>query len=385
MSLMKLFAPCEAGLEGVLADELASFGARNIVQTRRGVSFDGGRNVLVACNLQSRLANRILVQLQTFRVRDRDDLYSAASRIPWGQWISPDHTIAVDSRGGLPNLPSNLMNQVVKDAICDRARREEGRRPDVLRQNPDVPISAHLAGDMCTLSLDSSGARLHRRGYRTRGGPAPLKETLAAGLLALAGWNGERPFLDPMCGSGTLAIEAAMIARRIAPGLSRLGGEGFALTRWRGHDAKGFAIQVDRIRGYGFPKAQVPIIASDVDTGAVYTARANAEEAGVSETVEFEVCDVHDVQPLTESGVLVTNLPYGERLEADGELEQLHRAVGDTLKSRFSGWHAWLLVANEHKKNIGLRPSGRTPLNNGGIDCRLLHFELYAGSRKKED
>lgn len=379
-----LFATCEAGLEALLAEDVRALGAEEVRPAARGVAFHGGREVLWRVNLQSRLANRVLLTLAEVEAHSRDALYAGVFRIDWPKLFSSDRTIAVDA-SSFDSSQSNtaFMSQVVKDAICDRFRHATPHRPSVDKLAPDVPINARVFKDRCTLSLDTSGARLHRRGYRTEAGEAPLKETLAAGLLALAGWRGDTPLLDPMCGSGTLVIEAALLARGLAPGLARLGGEGFALQRLANHDAAAFAALAQSLRAAARPTAGVPIVGVDRDPAVIELARRNARRAGVEADIELRVGDVRDVQPIAAAGTIVTNPPYGVRLGDPASLAPLYEELGSLFKHRFGGHVAWVLAGDrELAANIGLRPSKRIPLHNGPIDCRLLRFELYSGTRR---
>ncbi len=379
---MSLFAPCESGLEEVLCDELNALGAVDARIGRRGVSFRGTRELMWRANIQSRVANRVLVEIARCRARSRDELYDAAARIPLSDWMGPDQTLAVDARVARDSVPVQLVNQVVKDAICDRFRRESGRRPSVDRTAPDIPIAVHITRDgSATISLDSSGARLHRRGYRKQGGAAPLRETLAAGILLLTGWDGTTPLVDPMCGSGTFVIEAALLACRYPPGLLRLrrGGEGFAFQRWLTHDGDAFHKVVDRLRDRTFKAPQVPILGSDIDGGILKHARRNAARAHVADAIAFERGDVAQASVADGgAGVLLTNPPYGERIGEPEALIEVYKSLGDTMKQRFAGYTAWVLAGDRAVvRNIGLKAARRVPLYNGAIECRLLRFDLW--------
>lgn len=379
-----MHATCDAGLEAVLAAELEALGAADVTPVPRGASFRGDRNILWRANLCCRVANRILLPIAEFPARDRDALYAGARRVDWLAFFGPRHTIAVDARSHRSHLQhTGFIAQVVKDAICDAIRSRTGRRPTVDRRRPDIPVNVRLVEDHCTLSLDSSGARLHRRGYRREAGEAPVRETLAAAILALAGWDGEEPLIDPMCGAGTFPIEAALKARRIAPGLLRLGpdGEGFAFQCWRGHDREAFRRLASIVRAAARPVAPAPIVGSDVDEEVLEIARRNAERAGVITDVRFERRAVADAAPVGPRGTVVVNPPYGERLGDREDLAGLYRALGDTLKQRFTGHTAWVLAGDlELAKRIGLRAEQRIELHNGPIECRLLRFDLYAGA-----
>ncbi len=385
---LRLHATCDAGLEEVLQQELEAVGAHSCKRVPRGVSFRGNMTTLWRANLESRIANRILMEIGFFQAKTRDQLYAGVQSIPWSAWMTPYQSIAVDSRTSeTPNLNQTMfINQVVKDGICDQFRRNTNRRPNVARRNPDIPIMARINGGRVIISLDASGEWLHRRGYRTHAGEAPLRETLAAGLLALAQWRGDKPLVDPMCGSGTIVIEGALIARKIAPGLLRLRREEtFAFQRWRTFHERGFKRLVDSLHQRILPQCPVPIVGSDNDTQVLKHARHNAGRAGVKEAVTFHHRSLQDAEPPGESGVLLTNPPYGERLGDIESLESLYKGLGDRLKQRFQN-HTAFVIAGEPAlvKRIGLRASRRHPVFNGAIECRLLKFELYAGTRDKK-
>lgn len=379
---MKLFAPCESGLEPVLADELMAIGGRDVTPVRRGVSFTGTKDTIWRANLQCRTANRVLVELLHWGAKDREQLYNGARGLRWSDWFDNDCTLAVDSvvKG---EIASQFANQVVKDAICDHFRMATGARPSVDRHNPDVPVSLHLVDGVATLSLDSSGSRLHRRGYRAGTGEAPLKETLAAGIIALTGWDGRSPLLDPMCGSGTLLIEAAMMSRGMPPGGLRSQSDGWAFERWRDHDGVRFNQLVRRLLENPRRSAEAPIYGFDVEPFVLDCAERGSERAGVRADITFAKGTVERVEAPAESGTLVCNPPYGVRIGETEELGDLYEAFGNTLKRQFSGWTAWILCGDKAlEKRIGLRASKRIALFNGAIECRLLRFDLYSGSKK---
>lgn len=383
---LTLHATCDEGLEGVLAVEIEAAGGSITNRTRRGVSFHGTCEVMWRVNLCSRVASRVLRKVCDFRARTRDDLYQVVSAVDWQRFMTTDQTVAVDSTGRADGLRDpRFIGQVTKDAICDRFRRETGRRPSVDRHWPDLRVNVHLNGVDGVLSVDSSGERLHRRGYRRKTGEAPLRETLAAGMLALAGWDGSVPLTDPMCGSGTIPIEAALIARRYPPGLlrTREGGAGFGFQRRPEYDAQAFEAVADALRAGILPQATVPIVGSDNDARILTTAKANADRAGVDADITWSEADIFDAAPAGPDGSLVTNPPYGARLGDVEDLEETYRALGDAMKQQFRGATAWVLCGEPAlAKRIGLRASRRIPLFNGPIECRLLRFELWSGSRK---
>jgi putative N6-adenine-specific DNA methylase len=383
---MRFFASCDRGLEGVLAAELSALNLKGVRPGNRGASWIGGPDDLALANLGSRIASRILVPLREVGARNKEQLYGGARDVDWCRWFSPDCTIAIDVVGTNTSLRhSGFTAQVIKDAVCDRMRDDTGRRPDVDRDRPDIRIAARIHDDRCTLSLDSSGERLHRRGYRLDAGEAPLKETLAAGLLALCDWHGETPMIDPMCGSGTLAIEAAMIAARIAPGLARLdsGGAGFAFQNWNDHSERALQALAERLRGE--QRDQVPpIAASDIDSAMVIRARRNAARIGVRELISWADHDLVHAEPNGADGLLLTNPPYGERLSSPEALVPTYAALGDTLKRAFAGWRAGVIMGNRDLGHaMHLSPSRKIEVYNGPIECRLMRYEMYEGSRRE--
>jgi putative N6-adenine-specific DNA methylase len=383
---MRFFASCDRGLEGVLAAELTALNLKGVRPGNRGATWIGGRDDLAVANLGSRIANRILVPLREVGARHKGQLYGGTRDVDWSRWFSPDQTLAIDVVGTNTSLRhSGFTAQVIKDAVCDRMRDDTGRRPDVDRDRPDIRIAARIEGDRCSLSLDSSGERLHRRGYKLDVGEAPLRETLAAGLLALCDWNGDRPMLDPMCGSGTLAIEAAMIAAHVAPGLGRLepGGAGFAFERWSDHSDDALQAVAERLRSEQ-TDAVPPISASDIDASMVVRARRNAARIGVRDLITWSDGDLVRAEPNGDGGLLLTNPPYGERLSTPEALIPTYAALGDTLKQSFAGWQAGVIAGNRDLAHaMHLKPSRKIEVYNGPIECRLLQFEMYEGSRRE--
>jgi putative N6-adenine-specific DNA methylase len=374
----RFFAPCPRGLEAALAAELAALDAQYVTATDGGVGFAGPLDLAYRANLESRLASRILWQVAHGRYRHEDDLYALARNVDWARHFRVDRTLRVDlaaTRSPLQSLEFATLK--VKDAVCDRFRDDGGKRPSVDKQRPDVRVHAYLTDRQATLYLDTSGEPLFKRGWRRETDEAPLRENLAAGVLALAGWAPGTPLLDPMCGSGTIAIEAAHRAADRAPGLTRtfgfqkLGwfdGPTWQRLRQRAHD---------RVRPA--PDAP-PIFASDRDAGVQAALRANVASAGVAGWIATECADVRERTAPAASGVLVANPPYGVRMEDDDALAAFYPQLGDALKRHFAGWTACLLSGDPRlPKLIGLKPSRRTPLYNGAIECRLFRFELVAG------
>ncbi|MEP6656863.1 MAG: THUMP domain-containing protein [Betaproteobacteria bacterium] len=374
----RFFTPCPRGLEAALAAELTALEAEFVTPAEGGVAFAGPRELVYRVNLESRLASRVLWQVGHGRYRDDDDLYKLVQKIPWPEHFRGDRTLRVDvaaTRSPLASLEFATLR--IKDAVCDLFRTERGVRPSVDKQRPDIRIHAYLTSREATLYLDTSGEPLFKRGYRHDTDAAPLRENLAAGLLALSGWQPDMPLLDPMCGSGTIVIEAALMAAQRAPGLGRT--FGFQKLAWfdgpvwqrirqRAHD---------RVR----PEPSAPtIFASDIDSPALARTASNAAAAQVRAWLQVSQADVLGRPAPASSGILIANPPYGVRLENDARMAAFYPRLGDALKQRFVGWTACIFTGDLRlAKLIGLKPSARTPLFNGAIDCRLFRFEIVAG------
>ena len=376
-----LTATCARGLEKVLADELRDLGVDAVAPDRGAVMFTGDLRTVYDVNLRLRTAMRVLAPLVRGAVTTRDNLYDLAASVAWEEIVADRQTFAVEVVGKHRSFHrTTFAGQVVKDALVDRLRKIRGRRPNVDRENPDVRLHLRLVDNgPLTLSLDSTGEPLSHRGYRPRGGPAPLAETLAAGILLLAGYDGSEPLLDPMCGTGTFAVEAALIATHTPPGLHRA----FAFEQWGVHDQLTFE-EVQHEASHGHRDAPHPIIARDRAERALRATGRNLKAARMERWVELEQRDALDlVLPWGTGGVIVANPPYGKR---QGEVEKLfglYRRFGDSLKKQATGATAWILVGEPRlAKNIGLKPARRIPLFNGPIECRLLKFEMYEGTRK---
>jgi len=376
-----LVVTCCRGFEEVLADELRALGAAAVAPGRGMVTFSGDLRMVYGANLCLRTAARVLVPLVRGQVRDREGLYELAGTAEWDQVFGKDQTLAVEVAGRSRAFRNTAFAaQVVKDAVVDDLRRRRGRRPDVDRDKPDVRLHLHLSDGATSISLDSSGEPLGHRGYRPHGGPAPLAEHLAAGILLHAGYDGSQPLLDPMCGSGTFAVEAALIASHTAPGLRRA----FAFERWPFHDPRLFE-ELCRELGHRRTTPPQPIAARDRDERAVSAARRNATAAWVNQFVSFERRNVLDLQlPWEGAGMIVTNPPYGRRMGEVDRLRGLYRRLGDQLKKNAVGSTAWLLVGNRELANeLHLRTTRRIPVFNGPVECRLLKFEMFQGSRQQ--
>ena len=369
------------GLEACGAEELSALGATDVKALHRAVGFRTDLAGFYRLQLQARLPFRLLRQLAVFPCRHREELYAGVQRsVDWSEWLPPELSFRVDASGSLPGLTHSHYSALqVKNALVDWQRERWGERSSVDLDNPDLSIHVHLGGGQARLSVDGSGESLHRRGYRPRMGLAPLKENLAAGLIRLTGWDGSVPLADPLCGSGTLLIEAACMALGRAPGLDHR----FALERWPDFNGQLWtqaleqAGQSERQQlADGRPLAAV--VGLELDGEVADQARANAEAAGVGDAVSIQSGDFRSFQPPEGPGVLVCNPPYGERIGDRDALEPLYADLGRMVKERCSGWDFWLLSGNpELTGALKMKASRRIPVSNGGIDCRWLHYAIH--------
>ena len=378
---MKLIAKTMAGLEGVLAAELEAVGATAIRQAPRAVHFEGEYEVLYRANFEARTALRILVPIADFPARNEEELYHRIFDIDWRRYMDVNDTFAVDAVVWSEVFRhSKFAALKTKDAIADRFRKELGRRPSVNVDFPGLRVHLHISNQSVSVSLDSSGESLHRRGYRLRGGPAPINETLAAGMILLSGWDGERPFIDAMCGSGTLLIEAALIAGRIPPQWQR---RVFGFQKWKDYQPELWE-QVRRNAltqpAYEWP----PILGFDRDFRAIRTAEENIAAAHISGKIRLEKMPFEHLKPPPAPGLLMMNPPYDERMPVE-EAHAFYKAIGDRLKQHWAGYDAWIISANlEALKHVGLRPSRKISLFNGPLECKFQKYELYEGKAKGE-
>jgi putative N6-adenine-specific DNA methylase len=352
-----------------------------------GVHFKGAWADCYRANLHSRIASRILWRVAKGRYRTEEDIHKLASRQPWGEWFDVSQTIRVDTTATKSPVRSvEFVTLRIKDAICDRFREETGERPSVDTRQPDARIFAFIDSDTCTLYLDTSGEALFKRGWRHDTVEAPLRENLAAGILRLAGWKPGVALLDPMCGSGTFVVEAAQMALGIAPGSAR----DFGFMKLKSYDAQVWQdLREQSVAGLKPVPETLEIFASDVSGDAVVATRANLERAGISPELALAIApkqiDARQIKPPTETGLLIVNPPYGERIGVRGtdSAEEFFSEFGNTLKQRFAGWNCYVLTSDmAFQKKLRLAPSKRTPLFNGAIECRLFAFELVAGSRR---
>ena len=378
----KFFATCPRGLELLLGDELRELEAAQVHAVGGGVEFAGDFLLCYRVNLESRLASRVLWQVANGRYRTEDDIYRICSALRWTDWFDAGRTIRVDiSATKCPLTSLNFVALKIKDAVCDSVRRASGRRPSVDTREPDVSIQAHLTDRQVTVYLDTTGEPLFKRGRRRSAGEAPLRENLAAGILRLAGWTPPIPLLDPMCGSATIVIEAICMALRIAPGLGR----SFAFEKLQNFHGDIWRERLRQAEARQYPKALLPIYASDLSADAVTAARANLRAAGLEGVAALKRADVLEISAPAEAGILVTNPPYGVRLGEQRQLAEFYPKLGDVLKKRFAGWSAYLLSADmDLPKLIRLAASKRTPLYNGALDCRLFEYKIVEGGMRKK-
>jgi putative N6-adenine-specific DNA methylase len=372
----EFFATTGKGVEELLAGELRALGLTGAVVESGGVRFSGDISACWRANLWLRTANRVLMPLTVFPCASPGELYDGVRAVSWSDWLTPDTTLAVDC-----NLRDSTITHSgyaalkTKDAIVDFLRDRYGRRPSVDTRDPDLRVNVHLVKNRCTVSIDTSGAPLDRRGYRLDRTDAPLRETLAAALVELTGWDGGLPLADPMCGSGTILVEAALKAARRAPGLLR---GGFAFQRWPGFDPVLWARLLAEAREAALPALSVSLAGSDRLANALNIARQNASRAGVGNLLTLSKGDVRDFTPPPGPGVLLFNPPYGQRLSEEEALKPLYRQIGDVMKQRCTGYTAYLFTGSpELAKCVGLKASRRFVLFNGPIECRLLKYELY--------
>lgn len=377
-----LVVTCEKGVLPLLACELHQLGLQPKPLTDRAVSVPGTFRDAMRLNLYLRTAQRVLYPVVAFAAPDADALYNAAWRAPWESLLFEDGYFSITADVVAPGIRDpRFAALTLKDAIADRIRSQRGRRPDSGPDRGRAVLHLHWAVGLASVYLDTSGEPLHRRTYRTEGGYAPLRETLAAAIVLATNWRGESPFVNPMCGSGTLAIEAALLAMRKAPGLLRRH-YGFQHVRgYRESEWKELVRQAEAdIRS---PPVACRIIATDIDARAVEIARANADRAGVADRIEFGVCDIAETDLPPPPGVLVVNPPYGRRLRTERSLEDLYGRIGDFFKQRGAGYRGYVFTANlAAAKKIGLRSRRRLTLYNANLEGRLIEFDLYSGSRK---
>jgi len=379
---MRLIVKTSFGLEDVLMEELKALGAADIEKGVRVVTVEGDQRLMYSINLNSRVALRVLKPIKKFRAANEHELYDEIKKIDWSSYMSVDDTLAVDAVVNKSLMTHSLYVALkTKDAIVDQFRENTGKRPSVDLEKPSLRIHLHINGEEGEVSFDSSGDSLHKRGYRMQTGDAPINESLAAGLILLSGWDKQSPFLDFMCGSGTIVIEAAWMALNIAPGMLR---KEFGFQRWKDYDSKLWGEIRDEARLKVLNEITFPITGVDHSMAMISNAKENAKAAGVLDDISFQQMSYESFTPGVQKGTLLINPPYGGRITS-GDLMQLYKGVGDQFKKKYAGWNAFVFTANmEAGKNIGLKPSRKIPLFNGKLECRLLKFEMYDGSRREE-
>jgi putative N6-adenine-specific DNA methylase len=370
----QFFATAPRGLEELLSKELQSLGAADAAAVPGGVAFSGGWDACYRANLWSRIASRVLWKVHSFSYRNEQDIYAATKALDWPQLFAVERTLRVNLTAQKSPLKSlEFATLRIKDAICDRFRDASGKRPDVERATPDVRVHVFLEKERGTLYLDTSGEPLFKRGWRAEQGEAPLRENLAAGIVMLTGWQPGEPLLDPMCGGGTLLVEAAAMARGRAPGARR----SFAFEKLSAVDTALWERIKRETRG---PSADFRLYGSDTDDKALDAARRNLAAAGVERWVELERADVLERAAPAPAGVMLANPPYGERMGSAEELALFYPKLGNALKQKFAGWRCYFFSSDLRlPKLIRLEPSRRTPLWNGALECRLYEFKIVSG------
>ncbi|WP_163323484.1 THUMP domain-containing class I SAM-dependent RNA methyltransferase [Draconibacterium mangrovi] len=378
MKEYKLIAKTFSGLEDVLAKEVKRIGGKNVRRGKRAVFYDGDLEIIYKSNYNLRTALRILKEIEHFNFKTVDQFYLKCKRIKWQNYFNVDqnfviNSVVIDSRDFRNSMFASLK---VKDAIADYFRENFGKRPSVDTDNPDIIINVHIFQDNCTLSIDSSGESLHKRGYRVKQGDAPLNEVLAAGMIYLTGWLGNSDFMDPMCGSGTIPIEAAMIAQNIPAAKFR---KEFAFQLWNDFDPLLWEKVTEPVEKREF---RHKIYASDISGSNLLNAQTNARRALVFNKIQFACTDFKNLDIELNNATIVTNPPYGERLK-ENDLDGLYSMIGERLKHQYAGNSAWILSSSiDSLKFVGLKPSQRIDLFNGALKCKYNNYRLFEGKEK---
>lgn len=374
-----MVAKTSSGLEQVLADEVEKIGGQNITLGNRAVFYEGDLKMIYRSNYYLRTALRILKEIEFFRFKNVDQFYIKCKDIDWQKYFGVEQSFVIHSTVGKSKDFTNSMfaSLKAKDAIADYFRDKAGKRPNVDTENPDIVIDLHINEDTCTISLDSSGESLHKRGYRINQGEAPLNEVLAAGMIKLSGWDENSDFMDPMCGSGTLPIEAAMIAYNIPAGKFR---KNYAFENWIDFDQ----LLLDDIKKENIKKEfRNQIYASDISVSSLLNAQTNARRALVFNKIKFQVSDLKDLKIDLKNAMIIINPPYGERLK-ERDLNELYGMIGERLKHQFAGNTAWILSSSmESFKFVGLKPALKIDLYNGPLKCKFNHYKLFTGKRNE--
>lgn len=379
---LQLIAKTIFGLEEVLMQELQKLGARDIEKHNRAVSFKADKGAIYKCNLYLRTALRVLVPIAKFEANNEGELYTEIQNIDWEKYMDADDTVAIDTVLNTQRFTHSLfVSQKTKDAIADQFRAKHDKRPSVDLDKPTIRLHLHIYNNVCSLALDSSGESLHKRGYRDKTNLAPINEVLAAGLVLLSGWNGQSNFVDPMCGSGTILIEAALIAANIPPGYYK---EDFGFMRWKKFLPfdeplwqKIYDAAIERI------KADTPrVFGGELSHNVARKAKENVKRAKVEDIVQIRECDMINFEAPEGGGVVIVNPPYGERMNKDNVTE-LYKAIGDTFKKRFTGYDCWIISSNPDAfKSVGLKPTRKIPVFNGQLECRFMKYSIYSGTKK---
>jgi len=376
----RMIAKTIAGLEETLAKEMTDLGASGIKLVKRGVEFFGDKRLLYRANYLSRTALRILKPIAIFTAENEQQLYHEIGKIDWSEFLDVDGTFSVDGVTTYSNIThSKFLALKTKDAIVDQFRNKFGRRPNVELENADLVVNVRIFRNECTVSIDSSGESLHKRGYRKATGPAPISEVLAAGMVLLTGWDKKSNFIDPMCGSGTIPIEAGLIARNIPAGYFR---NDYCFMHWNDFDRELWESVVNDAKA-AIVDFKGTIISSDRSGRILTITKENVESAGLQNVITLRTSFFADLLPPEGKGILVMNPPYNERMKTE-DIADLYKSIGDTLKRRFAGYHAWIISANiEALKLVGLHPTRNIALNNGQLECKYSRFEIYEGSKKQ--
>lgn len=375
----QMLAKTFKSLEGILAQEIINLGGKDVKIERRAVSFRGDKELLYKANLHLRTASRVLKPIANFKIKSTDDFYDKVKSINWSELMNSNATFSIDSTVYSDIFThSKFITYRAKDAIVDYFVERENKRPNVSITNPQFVYNVHIAQDEVTISLDSSGESLHKRGYRAKDTEAPLNEALAAGMILLTDWRGQKDFIDPMCGSGTLLIEAALIALNIPPGIFR---GSFAFEKWKDFDDDLFqTLYQDDSNEKDFNHK---IYGYDISPSAVQIAIQNVKSAGLSKYIEISKSSIQELNPETKNATLVCNPPYGERIVSD-DIFKLYQAMGTFIKHKMTGNKAWVISSNfDAMRNIGLKPSQKIELMNGALDCLFCEYEVFEGKRKE--
>lgn len=376
----ELVAKTFKGLENVLATEITNLGGKDVKVLNRAISFKADQMLLYKSNLWLRTALKVLKPIHSFKARNEVELYKGIAQIDWSEYMNVDDTLSINTVVTSPYFNhSQFVALKAKDAIVDQFREKFNKRPSIDVENPTLLLNIHLAEDECVVSLDSSGESLHRRGYRLNSVLAPLNEVLAAGMIMLTGWDGNSNFLDPMCGSGTIPIEAALIAYNIPPGIFR---KEFGFEKWKDFDKELFQQVYDDdadSRTYDYQ-----ILGSDVSAGAIRIANENAKKAFLQNKIKLSVASMESVMPPEGEGIAVINPPYGERLKKNN-IQAMYQSMGNHMKRYFAGYDVWILSGNmDAIDSIGLHPSKKISLLNGTIECKFQRYSIYSGSMKQK-